>query len=80
MYVNQQDAQNSCDYTLFFNIRSTCFGLYQSIFRSNLFISCMSYLVYAGSIRCYSNTTARRIDIYQMRCTAYKVASEDGLT
>ena len=33
---------------LFSNIRSTRFGLYQSIFRSILFISCMSYLVYAG--------------------------------
>ena len=27
-YINRKDAQNSCDYTLFFNIRSTCFGLY----------------------------------------------------
>ena len=27
----------------------------------------------------YSHTTARRIDIYQMRCTAYKVAPDDGL-
>ena len=34
MCINQQDAQNSCDYTLFFNIRSTCFGLYQSTIRS----------------------------------------------
>ena len=51
MYINQQDAQNSCDWSLFFNIRSTCFGLYQSIFRSNLFVCCMSCLVYAGTIR-----------------------------
>ena len=36
---------------LFISIRcSTCFGLYQSIFRSN-FISCTSHLVYAGTIR-----------------------------
>ena len=27
----------------------------------------------------YSHTTARRTDIYQMRCTAYKVAPDDGL-
>ena len=27
-----------------------------------------------------SHTTARRTGIYQMRCTAYKVAPEDGLT
>ena len=27
----------------------------------------------------YSHTKARRIDIYQMRCTAYKVAPEEGL-
>ena len=26
-----------------FNTRSTCFGLYQSVFRSNLFICCTSY-------------------------------------
>ena len=30
------------------------------------FISCTSHLVYAGT--------------YQMRCTAYKVAPDDGLT
>ena len=35
---------------LYFSIRcSTCFGLYQSIIRSN-FISCTSHLVYAGTI------------------------------
>ena len=28
----------------------------------------------------YSHTTARRTGIYQMRCTAYKVAPDDGLT
>jgi hypothetical protein len=27
----------------------------------------------------YSHTTARRTGIYQMRCTAYKVAPDDGL-
>ena len=28
MYINQQDAQNSCDHTLFSIRCSTCFGLY----------------------------------------------------
>ena len=28
MYINQQDAQNSCDLTLFPIRCSTCFGLY----------------------------------------------------
>ena len=28
LYINQQDAQNSCDYTLFSIRCSTCFGLY----------------------------------------------------
>ena len=71
-YVNQQDAQNYCDYTLFSIIRSTFFGLYQSIFRNN-FINCKLHLVYAGTVRpAYTG-------IYQMRCTTYKVAPEDGL-
>ena len=35
------------------------------------FISCRSHLVYAD--------TSDGIDIYQMRCTAYKVAPDDGL-
>ena len=45
------------------------------------FISCTSHLVYAGICQyvwllCgYSHTTARCIDIYQMRCTAYKSCS-----
>ena len=34
---------------------------------------CRRYLL----AHCY--TTARRIGIYQMRCTAYKVAPDDGL-
>ena len=41
MYINQQDAQNSC----------TC--------------GCCVVIAYTG--------------IYQMRCTAYKVAPDDGL-
>ena len=37
MYMNQQDAQNSCDKTLFSIRCSTCFGLYYSIIRSNFY-------------------------------------------
>ena len=50
------------------------------------FIRCTSHLVYAGICRYvwllsgYSHTTARHIGIYKMRCTAYKVAFDDGLT
>ena len=82
MYIHQQDAKNSCDQTSFSIRCSTCFGLYQSIFRSN-FISCTSHLVYADTCG-YSHTTATRMvlaytGIRQMRCTAYKVALEDGL-
>ena len=50
MYINQQDAHNSYNYTLFSIRCSTCFGLYQSIIRSN-FISCTPHLVYADTIR-----------------------------
>ena len=58
MYMNQQDAQNSCDYTLFSIRYSTCFGH-----------------VWYMPIR----LAARRIGIYQMRCTAYKVVPDDGI-
>ena len=63
LYINQQDAQNSRDYTLFSIRCSTCFGLYQSIIRSNF------YKLYIAFGICR----------YQMRCTAYKIALEDGL-
>ena len=53
------------------------------------FYSCASHLVYAGTSDCcvaigrtilsYNHTTTRRIGVYQMRCTAYKVAPDDGL-
>ena len=54
MYIKQQDAQNSCDQTLLSIRCSTCFGLYQSIIRSN-FISCTSHLVYAGICRYHTS-------------------------
>ena len=44
-----------------FNIRSTCFGLYQSIFRSNLFICCMSYLVSACTKYDIQHTSIKRL-------------------
>ena len=37
MYINQHDAQNSCDQTLFSIRCSICFGLHQSIIRSNFY-------------------------------------------
>ena len=52
------------------------------------FVSCITHLVYAGTIVWllfgYRHTTARRMvqaytGVYQMRCTAYKVAPDDGL-
>ena len=51
------------------------------------FISCISYLVYAATIRsgCCVAITTQQPDllaytgIYQMRCTAYEVAPDDGL-
>ena len=87
LYINQRDAQISVIKLHFFIRCSACFGLYQSIIRSNLFLSCTSYLVYSDSSGCcvaigspsYSRTTVRRIGIYQIRCTAYKVAPDDGL-
>ena len=39
------------------------------------FISCTSHLVYVVTIRCHTYGN----DIYQMRCTTYKVAPDDGL-
>ena len=50
------------------------------------FISCTSHLVYAGKSGCRVAIAAQQPDvsaytgIYQMRCTAYKVGLNDGLT
>ena len=64
MNINQQDAQNSCDQTLFSIRRSTLHvSDYFSPSSGATFISCTSHLVYADT----------------MRCTAYKVAPKDGL-
>ena len=65
-----------CDETLFSIRCSTCFELYQSIIRSN-FISCTSDFVYAGTSGCC--VAIPNTGIYQMRCTTYKVAPDDGL-
>ena len=35
--------------------------------------------MYVWRLCSYSHTTARRTGVYQMRCTAYKVAPDDGL-
>ena len=84
LYINQQDAQNYCDQTLFSIRCSTCFGLNQSIIRNN-FISCTSHLVYAGTSGCCVPIATQQphvsayTGIYQLRCTAYKVAPEDGI-
>ena len=54
-----------------FNIRSTCYRLYQSIFRSSLFIAeCRIWYVWL--LCCYSNRTARHIRTYQIGHTAIK--------
>ena len=49
------------------------------------FISCISHLVYAGTSGCCVAIATQQPDvsaytgIYQRRCTAYKVAPDDGL-
>ena len=58
-----------CDYTLFSITCCTCFGLYQSITRSNF------YKLYIAFDICRYGT-----DVYKIRCTAHKVAPYDGLT
>ena len=53
--------------------------------QEQLFINCMSYLVYAETSGCCVAIATQQPDlsaytgIYQMRCTAYKVAPDDGL-
>ena len=48
------------------------------------FISCISHLVYADTSGCCVAIARRMVSaytgIYQMRCIAYKVAPDDGLT
>ena len=78
MYMNQQDAQN-----LYFLLNVLHVSDYISPSSGANFISCTSHLVYADTnvqLLCgYSHTTARSFGVYQMRCTAYKVAPDDGL-
>ena len=70
---------------LYFSLDALHVSHYISPSSGATFISCTSRLVYAGVCRyvcllcVYSHTTDRRTGIYQMRCTAYKVAPEDGL-
>ena len=43
------------------------------------FISCTSHLVYASTSGCCVAIATYGTGIYQMRCTAHKVAPDDGL-
>ena len=53
---------------LYFQLDALHISDYVSPSSEATFISCTSHLVYAGICR------------YQIRCTAYKVAPDDGLT
>ena len=86
MYINQQDGQN---YVIRLYFPLDALHVSDSISPSSgatYFYKLYIHLVYADTIRLagYSHTTARRMvpaytGIYQMRCTAYKVAPDDGL-
>ena len=68
--------------TLYFLLDALHVSDYISPSSGATFISCTSHLVHAGICRyvwLLCGYTARRIDIFQMRCTAYKVAPDDGL-
>ena len=67
MYINQQDAQTSCAQTLFSIKCSKCFGLCQSIIRSNFYKLYITFDVcqYVWLLCGYSQTTDRRIGIYR---------------
>ena len=81
MYINQQDAQNSCDQALFSIRCSTCFGLRQSIIRSN-FISCtFSICRYHTSSCCVVIATLQPDVSEYTKCDVQliKVAPADGL-
>ena len=75
--MNQQDAQKFLVTRLYFLLDALHVSDYISPSSGATFISCTSHLVYASPP--YSHKTARRIGIYQMRCTSYKVAPDDGL-
>ena len=72
--IKQQDAENSCDQTLFFIRCSTCFGLYQSI---------IWYVpvTYVWLLCGYSHTTATRMVPAYTKCDVQllKFAPDDGI-
>ena len=76
MYINQQDAQNSCELDFNFHYMLYMFRTVLVHLQEETFISCMSYLVYADMSGCcvvsYNDMTARCISIYQIQHTAYK--------
>ena len=51
MYMNQQDAQKILVIRLYFILDALCVSDYISPSSGATFISCTSYLVYAGTIR-----------------------------
>ena len=67
MYINQQDARNSCDQT-YFPLDALHVSDYTSQSSGATFISCTSHLVYAGTIR-----------VAVVWLQLIKVAPEDGL-
>ena len=85
MYINQQDAQILV-IRLYFILDTVHVSDYISPSSGETLISSISHLVYTGIrqyvwLLCgYSHTTAKRIGLYQMRCTAYKIAPDDSLT
>ena len=85
MYINQQDAQISV-IRLYFLLDALHISDYISPSSGATFISCTSHLVYAGTTGCCVAIATQQpvvsacIGIYQMPCTAYKVAPDDGLT
>ena len=81
MYINQQDAQISV-IKLYFPLDTLHVSNYISPSSGATFISCTSHLVYIRLAVVWllpHNSQTYGNGIYQMRCTAYKVAPDDGL-
>ena len=68
---------------LYFRLGALHVSDYISLSSGATFISCTSHLVYADTIRLAVATQQPDLSaytgMYQMRCTAYKVAPDDGL-
>ena len=78
MYINQQAAQNSCDYTFSLNALHVSHCISPS--SGATFISCISHFVYADTIRLAIATQQPDVSAYT-KCDIQliKVAPEDGL-